>query len=146
LKINDNDGLKEIALDDATQQSLTLQKPDTEEHSGAAWTAPNLTGPSKIRPTELEVSNGKVNTKLQYCTSTPRNLAILRAVDGDQNYKCAEAVVFVRFIHTATVDTLPQKVKIGLYRRAGWLQGIENSMSQIAGYFSRHTIILIKRL
>jgi hypothetical protein len=132
LKIDD----EEIAWDDDTQQSLTLQKPNTPGYTGAAWTAPNLTDPSKIRPTELEVSNRGVNTKLQYCTKEHMGFAYLRADVGD-GYSCAEAVVFVRFIHTATVDTLPQKVKIGLYRKVGlghmgWLQGIEDSKLSFA--------------
>jgi hypothetical protein len=125
LKIND--GLKEIAFDKATQRSLTLQTPNTPKYTGAAWTAP-VSDPLGVRPTELEVSNGKMNTKLQYCTSNTSNVAILRAADGDPNYKCAEAVVFVLFIPTETVDTFP-KVKIGLYRKdtlahMGWLRRI----------------------
>jgi hypothetical protein len=126
LTIKDNDGL-EIALDKQTKQSLTLQKPNTEDHIGAEWTAPNLTDPSKIRPTELEVSNGNPNTQLQYCTIKPGDVPILRAAVGDDKYNCARAVVFVRFIYTETVDKLSQTVKIGLYSTddlalMGWLQ------------------------
>jgi hypothetical protein len=146
LKIDD----EEIAWDDDTQQSLTLQKPNTPGYTGAAWTAPNLTDPSKIRPTELEVSNGGgANTKLQYCTKDKVEFAYLRADVGD-GYSCAEAVVFVRFIPTATVDTLPQKVKIGLYKKVGlehmgWLQGIEDSKLSFADTYESATEYMLNR-
>jgi hypothetical protein len=132
----------EIALDKETKESLTFQKPNIPKYTGALWAPPFRTDPTWIRPTELGVSNGKVDSKLQYCTAKTMNVAFLRAAVGDLNYKCEDAVVFVRFIYTEPVDTSSQTVKIGLYSKSdlahvGWLQQKEKGeLSIVSAYES----------
>lgn len=127
LKINENGEDKEIAWDTRTMRSLTLQKRYTPGFTGADWAPPEFSNAVLIRPTELVVQN--LQTKVQYCTSHDGKTAILQAAAGDPNYDCAEAVIVPRFIYTTTAYTLPQKVRIGLYRKEdfsliGWLNVI----------------------
>jgi hypothetical protein len=145
LKIGD----EEISWDKDTQQYLTLQKPNTPKFTGAAFTAPDFKDLAMTRPTELEVSNGNANSKLQYCTSDTTRVGILRAGVGD-HYSCQDAVVFVRFIPTADVDSSPQTVKIGLYRKSdlghmGWLQrNPEGVLSIVSSYDSAAKYTLLR--
>jgi hypothetical protein len=141
---------EEIAWDNPTQQSLSLHKRNTPKYTGAAFTAPDLKDPTKTRPTELEVSNRNVKSKLQYCTAKTMNVAFLRAAVGDLNYKCEDAVVFVRFIYTEPVDTSSQTVKIGLYSKSdlahvGWLQQKEKGELSIVSTYESATKYTLKR-
>lgn len=120
LKFHD----KTVALDKATMQSLTLQKSGAGGYIDAGWAPPELQDPKKIRPMELQLQDVKGN--LKYCTPRGGQTVILAArAIGDPNYGCVDAVVFVRFIYTESVDEFPQKVKIGLYEENlnhfGWL-------------------------
>jgi hypothetical protein len=147
LKIDD----EEVAWDKETQKSLTIQKRNDNKHVGAAFTAPDFKDLAKTRPTELEVSNRDVNSKLQYCASKTSKVAILRAGVGD-DYDCQDAVVFVRFMPTGPVDTFPQTVKIGLYtkdglKHTGWLQRNDKGvLSVVPAYDSAAQYTLKKDL